>query len=83
MSHLRTTHKEPLRGYCEESDLCVLCVRPLQDQRVVAVCIFYKSYPQAPNPIFEQKVLALSNDIFSAQCARRCLPTHINLSESV
>jgi hypothetical protein len=40
------------------------------DNRVIAVCIFYKSYAELPTSSFEQKVIGAANEILSTSCAR-------------
>lgn len=40
------------------------------DNRVIAVCIFYKSYAELPTSNFEQKVIGAANEILTTACAR-------------
>jgi hypothetical protein len=41
----------------------------MRDNRVVAVCIFYKRYAQAPDTNFETKVIAMANEAMASACA--------------
>lgn len=40
------------------------------DNRVIAVCIFYKSHAQPPSESFEKKVIGAANDILLSSCER-------------